>query len=290
MTGFGRGETGGRGRTFTVEVQSVNHRFLEVRCRLPRRLAGLEPRFQRAVQQRFARGHFEMSVQEKENDVEGRNRRLKVDLPLARQYVELLRALQQEMNLPGQVTLEMLAGQRELISVEESEEALEDVWAELEPALVGALDALTAMRCQEGAALAEALRRHLDEIEGTLSRVVGRTSDLVTAHRNRLRERVADLLDGRLPDPLRLEQEVALLAERGDVDEECDRLRSHLAQFRETLDQAGPQGRRLDFLLQEMNREANTIGSKASDAGLAQDVVSLKTSIERLREQVQNLE
>jgi uncharacterized protein (TIGR00255 family) len=112
----------------------------------------------------------------------------------------------------------------------------------------------------------------------------------VTSHRNRLRERVAELLDGRLPDPLRLEQEVALLAERGDVAEECDRLRSHLIQFRETLVQAGPQGRRLDFLLQEMNREANTIGSKAADASLAQDVVELKTAIERLREQVQNIE
>jgi uncharacterized protein (TIGR00255 family) len=288
MTGFGRGETAGRDRAYTVEVQSVNHRFLEARCRLPKRLAGLEPRVQRAVQQRFARGHFEVSVQEK--DLDGRTRTLKIDLALARQYVESLRTLQREMDLPGQVTLEMLAGQRELISVEESEETLDEAWAELEPALVAALDALAAMRGQEGAALTQALRRHLDEIEGVLSRVLGRTSDLVTAHRNRLRERVADLLDGRLPDPLRLEQEVALLAERGDVAEECDRLRSHLAQFRETLDQSGPQGRRLDFLLQEMNREANTIGSKAADAGLAQDVVELKTAIERLREQVQNIE
>ncbi len=288
MTGFGRGEAAGRGRTYTVEVQSVNHRFLEVRCRLPKRLAGLEPRVQRAVQQRFARGHFEMTVQEK--DLEGWNRTLKVDVPLARQYVEVLRALQQEMHLPGEVTLEMLANQRELISIEESEETLEEVWPELEPALAGALDALATMRCQEGAALVQALRRHLDEIEGVLSRVVGRTSDLVTAHRTRLRERLADLLDGHLPDPLRLEQEIALLAERGDVTEECDRLQSHLSQFRETLDQAGPQGRRLDFLLQEMNREANTIGSKAADATLAQDVVGLKTAIERLREQVQNLE
>lgn len=288
MTGFGRGEAGGRGRTYTVEVQSVNHRFLEVRCRLPKRLAGLEPRLQRTVQQRFARGHFEMSVQEK--DLEGRTRTLKVDLPLARQYVELLRALQAEMHLPGQVTVEMLAGQRDLISVEDSEETLEEVWAEVEPALAAALDALATMRCQEGAALVEALLRHLDEIEGILIGVAGRTADLVAAHRNRLRERVADLLDGRLPDPLRLEQEVALLAERGDVAEECDRLRSHITQFRETLGQAGPQGRRLDFLLQEMNREANTIGSKASDASLAQDVVSLKTAIERLREQVQNIE
>lgn len=288
MTGFGRGEAAGRVRAYTVEVQSVNHRFLEARCRLPKRLAGLEPRVQRAVQQRFARGHFEVSVQEK--DLDGRTRTLKIDLALARQYVESLRTLQREMDLPGQVTLDMLAGQRELISVEESEETLEETWAELEPALAAALDALATMRCQEGATLTQALRRHLDEIEGILSRVLGRTSDLVTAHRNRLRERVADLLDGRLPDPLRLEQEVALLAERGDVAEECDRLRSHLSQFRETLGQNGPQGRRLDFLLQEMNREANTIGSKAADASLAQDVVELKAAIERLREQVQNIE
>jgi len=223
-----------------VEVQSVNHRFLEARCRLPKRLAGLEPRFQRAVQQQFARGHFEVSVQEK--DLDGRTRTLKIDLALARQYVESLRTLQQEMNLPGQVTLEMLAGQRELISVEESEETLEEAWAELEPALVAALDALATMRCREGAALTQALRRHLDEIEGVLLRILGRTSDLVTAHRNRLRERVADLLDGRLPDPLRLEQEVALLAERGDVAEECDRLRSHVASFARRWTKPGRKG------------------------------------------------
>ncbi len=288
MTGFGRGEAVGRGRTYTVEVHSVNHRFQEIRARLPKRLAGLESRLQRAVQQRFARGHFEVSVQEKELD--GRARTLKLDLLLARQYVELLRGLQQELDLPGHVTLDMVAGQRDLIAVEDSEETLEDAWAEMEPAVVAALDSLTAMRTQEGAALVHALRRHLDEIDGVLARVVGRTSDLVTAHRNRLRARVAELLDGRLPDPVRLEQEVALLAERGDVTEECDRLRSHVTQFRETLHQAGPQGRRLDFLLQEMNREANTVGSKATDASLAQDVVELKTAIERLREQVQNLE
>jgi uncharacterized protein (TIGR00255 family) len=288
MTGFGRGEATGRGRTYTVEVHSVNHRFQEVRARLPKRLAGLELRLQRVVQQRFARGHFEVSVQEK--DLDGRARTLKVDLPLARQYAEMLRGLQAELNLPGQVTLEMLAGQRDLIAVEESEETLDDVWADLEPAVAAALEGLSAMRTHEGVALVQALRRHLDDIDGVLSRVVGRASDLVTAHRNRLRERVAELLDGRLPDPLRLEQEVALLAERGDITEECDRLRSHLGQFRETLGQAGPQGRRLDFLLQEMNREANTIGSKAADASLAQDVVELKTATERLREQVQNLE
>jgi uncharacterized protein (TIGR00255 family) len=288
MTGFGRGEAAGRDRVYTVEAQSVNHRFLEVRCRLPRRLSGLEPRVQREAQRRFARGHIEISVQEKVAD--GRAHTVKVDASLARQYVEMLRVLQRELGLPGHVTLEMVAAQRDVITIEESEESVDDIWAEIEPALAEALAALAAMRSQEGVALVEALQRHLEEIEGTLGRIVARTGDLVTAHRNRLRERVAELLDGRLPDPVRLEQEVALLAERGDVAEECDRLRSHLRQFGTTLGEAGPQGRRLDFLLQEMNREANTIGSKAADADLAQDVVELKTAIERLREQVQNLE
>jgi uncharacterized protein (TIGR00255 family) len=288
MTGFGRGEAGGQNHAYTVEVQSVNHRFLEVRCRLPKRLSGLEPRLQRVVQQRFARGHFEVSVQER--DLEGRSRSLKVDVPLARQYVDLLRALQRELELPGQINVEMLAGQRELISVEESEETLDEAWEELGPALAAALGALADMRVQEGAALVAALTRHLLEIETILAGLVSRAPDLVAAQRTRLRERVTELLDGRLPDPMRLEQEVAILAERGDVAEECDRLRSHVGQFRDTLMQPGPQGRRLDFLLQEMNREANTIGSKAADIGSAREVVELKTAVERLREQVQNLE
>jgi uncharacterized protein (TIGR00255 family) len=288
MTGFGRGEAVGRGRAFTVEVQSVNHRFLEVRCRVPKRLAGLESRVQQAVQERFSRGHFEVMVLDK--DLDGRGRGLKVDVPLARQYVDALRTLQQALGLPGEVTLEMLTSQRDLIAVEESTESLDESWAELWPALAKALDAVADMRRREGEALVASLKAHLEEIGTTLTGVVQRAPELTRIQRDRLRERVAELLDGRLPDPARLEQEVALLAERGDVAEECDRLRSHLHQFRALLEQPGPQGRRLDFLLQEMHREANTIGSKSADATLAHEVVQLKTSIERLREQVQNLE
>lgn len=288
MTGFGRGESTGGGRAFTVEVQSVNHRFLEVRCRLPKRLGGLEPRIQQAIQQRFARGHFEAVVLDK--DLDSRSRTLKVDVPLAVQYVEALRTLQQTLGLPGEVTLEMLTGQRDLMAVEESPESLEESWEAVRLALAGALDALAEMRRREGAALVAALEKHLDEVEATLAGIVQRAPDLTRAQRDRLRERVADLLDGRQLDPGRLEQEVALLAERGDVAEECDRLRSHLGQFRTTLKQPGPQGRRLDFLLQEMHREANTLGAKSADAALAHEVIGLKTSIERLREQVQNLE
>jgi uncharacterized protein (TIGR00255 family) len=288
MTGFGRGESAGGGRAFTVEVQSVNHRFLEVRCRLPKRLGGLEPRIQQAIQQRFARGHFEAVVLDK--DLDFRSRTLKVDVPLAVQYVDALRTLQRTLGLPGEVTLEMLTGQRDLMAVEESPESLEESWEALRPALAGALDALAEMRRREGAALVAALEKHLEEVEATLAGIVQRAPDLTRAQRDRLRERVVDLLEGRQLDPGRLEQEVALLAERGDVAEECDRLQSHLAQFRTTLRRPGAQGRRLDFLLQEMHREANTIGAKSVDAALAHEVVGLKTSIERLREQVQNIE
>jgi len=288
MTGFGRGESAGGGRAFTVEAQSVNHRFLEVRCRLPRRLTGLEPRIQRLIQERFSRGHFEVVVQDK--DLDGRGRTLKVDLPLARQYVDTLRGLQAELGIPGAVTMELLAAQRDLIAVEESTESLDECWAALAPGVEAALGALAEMRRREGGALVAALHAHLDEIEATVAGIVERAPALVQAQRDRLRERVAELMDGRLPDPARLEQEVALLAERSDVREECDRLTSHLAQFRLALTQSGPQGRRLDFLLQEINREANTTASKSADAGLTHEVVGLKMAIERLREQVQNLE
>jgi uncharacterized protein (TIGR00255 family) len=287
MTGFGRAESAGPPWAFALEVQSVNHRFLEVRARLPRRWSGLEPRIQQAVQQRFARGHFEVKLEQRSQ--EG-SRALRVDLDLARQYVDALKTLQRELALPGEVSLEMLAGQRDLVAVEEAEENLEEIWAALEPVLAEALEALAAMREREGAALAAVLERHLTEVEGGLGRVRERTPEVVRLQRDRLRERVRELLEGRLPDPERLEQEVALLAERGDIAEECDRLESHLGQFRHALGEPGPQGRRLDFLLQEINREVNTIGSKAADAPIAREVVGLKTSVERLREQVQNLE
>ena len=225
-----------------------------------------------------------------ERDLDGRGRTLKVDVPLVTQYVEALRGLQRALALPGEVTIDAVAAQRDLIAVEESSESVEETWGELLPALTAALDALGEMRQREGEALRAILATHLEEVGATLAGIVARAPELVRLQRDRLRQRVAELLDGRLPDAVRLEQEVALLADRSDVTEECDRLRSHLTQFRATLEQSGPQGRRLDFLLQEMHREANTIGSKSTDAALAHEVVELKTSLERLREQVQNLE
>lgn len=289
MTGFGRGEWKAQSYHYTIEVRSVNHRYLEVKARLPRRLASLEHLVQREVQRRCARGRVDVALSERE--VAPRPRTLHVDHALAAEYLRALRGLQAEFDLPGEVSLELLGGFREILGVEEAEEGdAETAWEEVRSALGVALQALEAMRATEGEALARELWARLGEVGGLVAQVRRRAPEVVAAYRERLAQRIVALLEGRALDPGRLEQEVALLADRCDITEECARLESHLDQFRASLGEPGPHGRRLDFLCQEIHREANTLGSKASDAVLAQAVVALKTEVEKLREQVQNVE
>jgi uncharacterized protein (TIGR00255 family) len=290
MTGYGHGETTGAGRTFAVEAQSLNHRYLEVRARLPRRLAGLEHRIQQVIQQRFGRGRFDLTVSERLTGE--RPRALRVDQGVAAAYIEALRQLQALGRLGGELTLDHLVAHRDLFILDEdqAEGSLEAAWEELRPALAAALNALDAMRAREGQALEAEILAHLATLETFLSALEADAPRQVRAQRDRLEARLSDLLEGRPLDPGRLEQEVAILADRSDVTEECARLRSHLAQFRTLLAEEGKQGRRCDFLLQEMNRETNTIGSKAADAHTSHQVVALKAELEKIREQAQNVE
>ena len=288
MTGYGHGESAGAGRAFTVEAQSVNHRYLEVRARLPRRLAALDQRAQQEVQRRFARGRFDLTVSERLTGE--RPRLLRLDRGLAAAYVDALRQLQAIAGLRGEVTLDHLAAQRDLLIQDEEEESLDAAWGDLQPAVAAALEALEVMRVREGRALEGEIVAHLDAVAAALGAVEARAPRAVRAQKERLQARLAELLDGRPLDPGRLEQEVAVLADRGDVTEECARLRSHLGQFRALLAEGGSQGRRFDFLLQEMNREANTIGSKSADAEISHLVVTMKAELEKVREQVQNVE
>lgn len=288
MTGYGRGEYIGPGRAFTVEVQALNHRFLEVRAKLPRRLGALEHRIQGVIQRRFHRGRFDVSLTER---VFGqRPFTLHINRDLVAQYLAALRALQEEFALPGQVTVEMLGASQGFFEIEEAEEELEESWGQVQTALERALDALDAMRAKEGEVLQGELLIGLARAEEILERIEGRAPEIPKTYKERLKARLDALLEGRGVDPFRLEQEVALLAERSDITEECTRLKSHLAQSRSFLKEEGPHGRKLDFLLQEMGREANTIGAKASDAGISHEVILLKAELERLREQVQNIE
>jgi uncharacterized protein (TIGR00255 family) len=215
-----------------------------------------------------------------------------VDQGVAAAYIDALRQLQSLGQIGGELTLDHLVAQRDLFILDEdqAEGSLEAAWEELAPALAEALDALDAMRLREGQALEAEITAHLAAVEGLLGALEADAPRQVSAQKERLQARLSDLLDGRPLDVGRLEQEVAILADRSDVTEEFARLRSHLGQFRALLAEGGNQGRRCDFLLQEMNRETNTIGSKAADAQTSHRVVALKAELEKIREQVQNVE
>jgi uncharacterized protein (TIGR00255 family) len=289
MTGFGRSEHVTPSGRYLCELQSVNHRYLEVRSRLPKRLGDLELQVMRVVQGRFARGRFDVTLIEELADE--RPQALRLNRTLAQAYLDAFTSLREELGIPGEVTLELLASQRDLFEpVGEEAGTPEADWPEIQEALEGAMNGLAEMRRNEGKSLEAALLGHLDLVEATVATINARAPEVVRGYQNRLEGRLQRLLEGKPVDHGRLEQEVAILADRSDIAEEVARLTSHLRQFREFIGQQGPHGRRMEFLLQEMQREANTIGAKANDAKISHEVVTLKSSVEQLREQVQNVE
>jgi len=292
MTGYGRASAAAAGLGFEVEVRSVNHRYLDLRVRLPRPLAGLEPELRARVGRQLRRGKVDVHVQQ----VAGApTQRLELDLAVADRYVEAARELGARHQVDATLSArELLAlpGVARLAEAELDAEALGRAVAE---ALDAALERVGAMRAAEGAALARELRERLARVDALAAELGERAAEVQEQARERLRKRAEALArETGVLDEARLHQEVVLAAGRLDVTEEVVRLRSHVEQFRAFLDAAEassePVGRRLDFLLQELGREANTAGAKSADAPVAHRVVELKTEIERLREQVQNLE
>ncbi|MEE8152214.1 MAG: YicC/YloC family endoribonuclease [candidate division NC10 bacterium] len=288
MTGYGRAEGATATHLYTLEIQAFNHRFTDIRIRLPRALTSLEHGLHREVRGRVHRGRFDVTATEK---LHGEiPRALRIDRGAIEQYVGALRELQRELDLRGDVTIEALMGLRDLISVEAAEVDVAEVDVVLSQLLHQALDQVESMRKKEGENLAQDLQVCLTQIEAGLQTVEVRVPHVVEAYRSRLQERVAALLGAPLSDPDRLAQEVALFADRSDISEECTRLKSHLQQFRTIFQGGGPHGRRLEFLLQEMHREVNTIGTKGADVMISPAVVELKADLERMREQIQNIE
>ncbi len=288
MTGYGRGEWEGDGKRIEAEVKSFNHRFLDIVPHLPRRLNPLEPQVRNLVRQRLSRGRIEVSVQIADSSPE--EQRLELDLASARDYYRALKSLQESLGIVGEIRVETLAAFRDIFVRKEIPIDLEKEWTPLQAALNQALDELEEMRREEGRALRTDLLGRVNLIEGMAQEIDQRNGLVLPAYRDRLADRVRILSEGVPVDPARLAQEVAILAERSDITEELVRIRSHLSQFREMLDQAEPVGRKLDFLMQEMNREANTIGSKSIDAAIGQTVVIVKSELEKIREQLQNIQ
>lgn len=286
MTGYGAADIGGEGYRLTVEARSVNGRFCEVRARLPGSIAPLESKVVALVQQRVSRGTISVSVNR--NGSLG-NERPSLDLAAAKTYHEDLSRLKEAFGLDGEIELGLLAGLPGVFSRQEASLEAQDVWPLLEKACNAALDDLDRMREAEGRALQQDFVERTGTLERLLSEVEALAPLRVERARDRLRQRTKELLGGQALDEMRLEMEVALMAERSDITEECVRARSHCEQFVEALNQEQP-GRRLGFLLQELQREANTLAAKANDVDISILVVRVKEEIEKLREQVQNVE
>ncbi len=288
MTGFGRAEETWDTWSLKVEVKSLNHRFLEIIPRLPKRYQALEEKVRREIRERFARGRFEVFVQ-----ISGHPPQmaaLSLNRDLAEEYLRGLRYLKNLFHLSGEVEVADLLRMREVFSPIESEEDLEKLWQEMGPVFQRALEDLAAMRAKEGAFLEGVLKEYLYKVETLLRKIERLKEPVFEAARARLEERIKRLLADQELDPLRLHQEVVFLADRTDFTEELDRLKSHLVQFQKTLKEEGPVGRKLDFLLQEMFREINTLSNKAASAEISHLAVEVKCHLEKMREQVQNIE
>jgi len=293
MTGFGRAEVRGDTLVVLVEARSVNHRHLDVALRLPRTLTALEIEARKVIAARLERGRIDVSVVA--TPVVGQStQRVITDHVLAREYAARARALANDLDdvgLAGSVTLQWLLERPGVIRLEDSEPVEASVpWPLLQAALSRALDELVERRTAEGERLAQELRSLHAELTTIVDTMAARAPAAVTRREERLRERIRSLLGGAGVDEARILTEAAVWADKGDITEELTRLRAHLAEWALVLDKGGPVGRPLDFLLQELGREVNTVASKADDLELSQAALAGKGVLEKMREQVQNLE
>ena len=290
MTGYGRGECSEDGLRATVEMRSVNHRFLDVQAKLPREWMALEPMLVGLVRERLGRGRVELFVRRELQG--GRRAEVQVDLDLARSIREAAARMAADLGVADDLCTSQLLATPGVLVTREPEADVDRESAVVERALRGALTGLVEMRAVEGQRLAEDVAARLDRIEEIRLGIEELAAEVPVAIKARVERRVGDLLAGSAvaPDPDRLAQEAAILGDKAAVDEELTRLASHLSQARALLRVDEPVGRKLDFLVQELNREANTIGSKSAETSISTLVVDLKSTIEKVREQVANIE
>lgn len=290
MTGYGRTESVVNMRKYTIEIKSLNHRYLEISLRLPASLVPLELDIKKRIGGRFTRGRIEANIRVDSDYGSVGESRYELNLPLVRNYYELLVQLREELKIEDDITLGMIAAFRDAYVLKESGPDVSVIWGELEGVIERAMDALMEMRKKEGENIYRDLMVRIDLITKFLDSIALRSPQVVLDYQKRLGERIKELSGGVALDDLRLIQEVAIIADRSDITEEIVRFKSHILQFGDLLESVDAAGRNIDFLLQEMNREINTIGSKSSDAEISRKVIEIKTELARIREQVQNIE
>ena len=288
MTGYGRARQVLNGREITVELRGVNARFLEYSSRLPRAFAFLEDPLKKLVAARVSRGKVELSLTVQ--NTPAADTVVTVNWPLAKGYRDAMTALSEQLELKNDMSVSLIARMPDVLAQTAAPLDEEALWADVQAVAGQAVDAFLTMRAAEGEKLRADLLSHLDVVEQLVGRIEANTAGRVKAYSDKLYARLQELLADRSIDESRLVTEAAIFADKTAIDEETVRLHSHIAQYRDILSGDGPVGRKLDFLTQELNREANTIGSKCQDVDITRLVVELKSEIEKLREQLQNLE
>ncbi len=288
MTGFGRGEFDSEGRMWTAEIRCVNNRYLDLKMKLPRGYTSLEEKIRKLVSELYQRGRVDLflTVTGDFSDL----MEVKINKTLAQKYKVALEELSDELSLENRITPELLASYPEVVVREQKEEDMNLLWPKVEQAVNQALQNSLTMRTQEGVALADDLIARLANFTKIIDIIEQSVPELLVQREKMLRERLTKLLASVQLDPARLAQEVAVMADKTDVSEEIVRLRCHIKQFTLFLKEEGGVGRKLDFLIQEFLREVNTLASKINDAEIAHHTVNLKSELEKMREQVQNIE
>ena len=288
MTGYGRGESDTQEKSFTVEIRSVNHRFCEVVVRMPKYYVALEDRVRKLIQEYISRGRLDVFVNV--NDRGRGNKTIQVDKDLAMAYYNALEELGETIGIPGRPEIIDIARLPDVIITEDMQEDLDIIWPVLREAVEKAVGHIVEMRTTEGQRLREDLLKRTERLEEYTQTITERAPGVVIEYRDKLKTRLKELDAEVEIDENRLASELAVFADRSNISEELVRLRSHFQEMRTTLAVDEPVGRKLDFLVQELNREFNTIGSKANDTSISSVVIKAKSEVEKIREQVQNIE
>lgn len=289
MTGFGRAECQDGDYSYKAEIRSVNNRFIEINTRLPKAFLDMELQLKKLVKSRCSRGSINVTISLSNSNGNSGEWEIKPNIGLATQYLDALKEIQNSLGLEGDIHLESVAGIRDVLKVEPvaidpAKESLLLNMAET------ALDSLQKMREEEGQHLQQDLAERIDTVDKLAGQIEERQPEVIKEYQARLKEKVKLLNDGIEVDESRLAQETAILADRCDIAEEITRLKSHLNQFRKLFKSNEPVGRKLEFITQEINREVNTMGSKSSDTQIANLVIEIKSTLEKIREQLQNIE
>ena len=288
MTGFGRGEYAKDGKEFTVEIKTVNHRYSDVFIKMPRQIGFLEDKVRELVGKAISRGKIDVFITY--YNYSDDSKYVTFDEALAKTYISAVESLRDKFGLKDDISVSLISKYPDVLKVEQNEEDEEILWSMLRIATENALASLVTMRGNEGEGLKNVLLERATYIEEVIAEISTRAPEVPKEYKSKLETRIKDLLEQQAIDENRLSMEIAVFADRCSIDEELVRLASHIGQMREALSMNQPVGRKLDFLIQEMNREINTIGSKANDLSITRNVVEIKSEIEKIREQVQNIE